>query len=157
MIERRDDGRFDQDACRAKYLAHLREARKLSPRGAADAEFATAKAELIRIRIMQKRGELMPFADHADRVEGMLGLVLSSLSIHARAVRSAWRSANKTPLEQWVFKTRTAIAEAAKGSVMKTMNPRRPTVTKRTVKCWRCQRVDASLSSLTLLSAAERR
>ena len=32
VIERRADGRFDQDQCRAKYIAHLRAERKRSPR-----------------------------------------------------------------------------------------------------------------------------
>ena len=32
VIERRSDGKFDLDQCRTKYLAHLREARKVSPR-----------------------------------------------------------------------------------------------------------------------------
>ena len=48
MIERRADGRFDQDQCRAKYIAHLRAERQRSPRSAADAEFTSAKSELIR-------------------------------------------------------------------------------------------------------------
>ena len=39
VIERRADGRFDQDQCRAKYIAHLRAERQRSPRSAADAEF----------------------------------------------------------------------------------------------------------------------
>jgi hypothetical protein len=38
VIERRSDGRFDQDACRSKYLAHLREERQRSPKSAADTE-----------------------------------------------------------------------------------------------------------------------
>jgi hypothetical protein len=52
ILERRSDGRFDQDQCRAKYIAHLKEERKRSRRLAADAEFTSAKAELIRIGIL---------------------------------------------------------------------------------------------------------
>jgi hypothetical protein len=50
VIEKKSNGRYDLDACRSKYLAHLRAERKLSPKGAADTEFTAAKAELIRIR-----------------------------------------------------------------------------------------------------------
>jgi hypothetical protein len=60
VIERRADGRFDQDQCRAKYIAHLRAEHKRSPRAAADAEFTAAKAELIRIRILEKKKALIP-------------------------------------------------------------------------------------------------
>jgi hypothetical protein len=52
ILERRSDGRFDQDQCRAKYIAHLKEERKRSRRLAADAEFTSAKAELIGIGIL---------------------------------------------------------------------------------------------------------
>jgi hypothetical protein len=52
ILERRSDGRFDQDQCRAKYIAHLKEERKRSRRLAADAEFTSAKAELICIGIL---------------------------------------------------------------------------------------------------------
>ena len=43
VIERRADGRFDQDQCRAKYIAHLRAEHQRSPRSAADAEFTSAR------------------------------------------------------------------------------------------------------------------
>jgi hypothetical protein len=52
LPQRRSDGRFDQDQCRAKYIAHLKEERKRSRRLAADAESTSAKAELIRIGIL---------------------------------------------------------------------------------------------------------
>ena len=43
ILERRSDGRFDQDQCRAKYIAHLKEERKRSRRLAADAEFTSGE------------------------------------------------------------------------------------------------------------------
>src|SRR6476469_3881557 len=60
ILERRSDGRFDQDQCRAKYIAHLKEERKRPPRSAADTEFVSAKSELIRIRILEKKKALVP-------------------------------------------------------------------------------------------------
>ena len=54
VIDRRGEG-YDQDLCRLRYLAHLRSENRRSPRAAADAEHATAKAELMRIRIVEKQ------------------------------------------------------------------------------------------------------
>jgi hypothetical protein len=80
VIERRDDGKFDQDVCRAKYLTHLRAERRQSPRSAADAEFTAAKAELIRIRIAEKKRELVRQDEVDALIEGMLGTVLTAMS-----------------------------------------------------------------------------
>src|SRR5258705_12716061 len=55
VIERRSDGLFDQDVSRLKYLTHLRAEHKRSPRSAADAEHAAAKAVLLRLRIAEKK------------------------------------------------------------------------------------------------------
>lgn len=80
VLTRRDDGRFDQDACRSKYIAHLREARKVSPRGAADTAFTAAKAELIQIRIMEKRRELVKQTEVDALIDGLFGVLLPALS-----------------------------------------------------------------------------
>src|SRR6476646_8948201 len=58
VIEKRGDG-YDQDRCRLRYLAHLRSENRRSPRAAADAEHAAAKAEMMRIRIEEKRRKLV--------------------------------------------------------------------------------------------------
>ena len=50
VIERRSDGKFDQDVSRLKYLTHLRGEHRRSPRAAADAELASAKAALLRTK-----------------------------------------------------------------------------------------------------------
>ena len=59
VIERRDNGTFDQDQCRSKYIAHLRAERQRSPRSAADAEHAAAKAALLRLRVTEMQKRLM--------------------------------------------------------------------------------------------------
>ena len=69
VIERRTDGLFDQDALRLKYLTHLRAEHRRSPRAAADAEFALAKAELVRIRIAEKKRELIPQEEAFGQME----------------------------------------------------------------------------------------
>jgi hypothetical protein len=80
VIERRDDGRFDQDQCRAKYIAHLRTERQRSPKGEADTAFQQAKTALVNIRIAEKQKVLMQASDHEAFVEKLVGLFLSGLS-----------------------------------------------------------------------------
>src|SRR6478735_12105475 len=59
VIERRGDGKFDQDVSRLKYLTHLRSDRARSPRAAADAKYADAKTALLEIRIAEKQRTLV--------------------------------------------------------------------------------------------------
>jgi hypothetical protein len=59
VIERRSDGLFDQDVSRLKYFNHLRSEHRRSPRAAADTEHALAKAALLRIRVEEKKRELV--------------------------------------------------------------------------------------------------
>jgi hypothetical protein len=48
-----------------RYLAHLRSENRRSPRAAADAEHASAKAALLRLRIAEKKRELIPLEEAA--------------------------------------------------------------------------------------------
>ena len=59
MIERQGGG-FPLDQSRVTYLRYLRRERQQSPRATADAEHASAKAALLRIRIEEKKRELVP-------------------------------------------------------------------------------------------------
>ena len=56
MIQRQGDG-FPLDLSRVAYLRYLRRERQQSPRAAADAEHASAKAALLRIRIEAEEGD----------------------------------------------------------------------------------------------------
>jgi hypothetical protein len=93
VIERRADGKFDQDQSRLKYLAHLRRENRRSPRTEADAEHAAAKAELLRLRIAERKHELMPVSEHEAFVDEMAGLLLSRLSGAIRTFAGVDRSA----------------------------------------------------------------
>jgi hypothetical protein len=64
VIERRADGLFDQDQARLKYLTHLRSENRRSPRTKADAEHTAAKAELLQIKIAEKKKVLMLASEH---------------------------------------------------------------------------------------------
>ena len=79
VIQRQGDG-FPLDASRVAYLRFLRRERRQSPRGEADADFQRAKAELIRIRIAEKKRELIPREEAAGDMEELIGLFLTGLS-----------------------------------------------------------------------------
>ena len=109
VIERRSDGKFDQDQCRTKYLAHLREDRKRSPKSAADVEFTSAKAELIRLRIDEKKRTTILREEAMDREDKLVGLFLSALS-SMPAQCAVGDLQIRRRLERWVHTTRTDIA-----------------------------------------------
>jgi hypothetical protein len=110
VIERRGDGKFDQDQCRTKYLAHLREERRRSPKSAADVEFTSAKAELIRIRIDEKRGTTILREEAMDREDKLIGMVLSALSSMPAQCAPVGDLQIRRRLERWVFQARIALA-----------------------------------------------
>ena len=58
VIQRQGEG-FPLDQSRVAYLRHLRRERQQSPRNEADAAHAKAKTELLQIRIMEKKRELV--------------------------------------------------------------------------------------------------
>ena len=112
VIERQGDGRFDLDATRLAYLKHLREARRVSPRSEADASFQRAKAELIQIRIAERKKELMLASEAYAMVDEMAGMFLTALS--GLPARCAGRDlATRRAVEQAVFDMRRDISEAA--------------------------------------------
>jgi|GEM_PF-3352157 hypothetical protein len=78
VIQRQGDG-FPLDASRVAYLRFLRRERQQSPRATADAEHASAKAALLRIRIEEKKRELVPRDVYESKIDQMAGLVLTKL------------------------------------------------------------------------------
>jgi hypothetical protein len=111
VIERRGDGKFDQDVSRLKYLNHLRAEHRRSPRAAADAEFALAKSELIRFRLAEKKRELIPREEAAGDMEKLIGLFISGLS--GFAARCGGRDlAARRAIDQAVYDLRLEISEA---------------------------------------------
>ena len=96
VIEKRGDG-YDQDQCRLRYLAHLRSENRRSPRAAADAEHASAKAALLRIRIEEKQRKLVRRDDVNALIDAMAGIMLTHLSgMAARCSRDWWSGATST-------------------------------------------------------------
>jgi hypothetical protein len=112
ILERRSDGRFDQDQCRAKYIAHLKEERKRSRRLAANAEFTSAKAELIRIRILERKKALVPAEEAYARMDQLVGMFLTGLSRLGARIGGRDLAARRV-IGQAVFDLRREISEAA--------------------------------------------
>jgi hypothetical protein len=78
VIQRQRDS-FPLDQSRVAYLRHLRRERQQSPRAAADAELASARATLLRIRIEEKQRTLVPRDVYDSMIDQFAGLVLTKL------------------------------------------------------------------------------
>src|SRR6478752_8248468 len=79
VIQRQGDG-FPLDQSRVAYLRYLRRERQQSPRAAADAEHALAKAALLRIRIEEKQRKLVRQDDVNELIDQIAGVTLTALS-----------------------------------------------------------------------------
>jgi hypothetical protein len=110
VIQRQGAG-FPLDQSRVAYLRYLRRERRQSPRGEADADFQRAKAELIRIRVAEKKRELMLTSEHNAFVDELAGLVLTKLGgLPARVAGTDLGARRKA--EAVVLEMRREIAEA---------------------------------------------
>jgi hypothetical protein len=109
-VIQRQGGGFQLDQSRVAYLRYLRRERQQSPRTAADAEHALAKATLLRIRIEEKQRTLVRRADVDALIDGIAGTVLTHLS--SLPARCAQRGdlAIRRSIERVVFEVRTEIA-----------------------------------------------
>ena len=58
VIQRQGDS-FPLDQSRVAYLRYLRRERQQSPRGEADADHVKVKSEMLQLRLMEKRRELV--------------------------------------------------------------------------------------------------
>ena len=110
VIHRQGDG-FLLDQNRVAYLRYLRREKRQSPRSEADADFQRAKSELIRLRVAEKRRELMPTSEHNAFVDELAGLLLTKLSGLPARVAGA-DLALRRKAEAVVFELRTEIADA---------------------------------------------
>jgi hypothetical protein len=110
VIQRQGDG-FNLDQSRVAYLRYLRRQRRQSPRSEADADFQRAKSELIKLRIAERKRELMPTAEHNAFVDDLAGILLTKLGGLPARVAGA-DLAMRRKAEAVVFELRREIAEA---------------------------------------------
>jgi hypothetical protein len=112
VLERDSNGKFDLDDNRRRYILHLREQRKRSPKSEADAEFQKAKADLIRIRILEKQRQLINAEEVFAQIDEMVGMFLTGLS--GFAARCGGRDlATRRAIDQAVYDLRLEISQAA--------------------------------------------
>jgi hypothetical protein len=92
-------------------LRFLRRERQQSPRSEANADFQRAKAELIRMRIAEKKRELIPQEEAFGQMEELVGLFLTGLS--GLSARCGGRDlAARRAIDKAVHDLRVEIAEA---------------------------------------------
>jgi hypothetical protein len=79
-VIQRHGGGFLLDYSRIAYIRYLRRERRQSPRAEADAEHVAVKTEMLRLRLMEKKRELVR-RDEADALpDEIAGVVLTYLS-----------------------------------------------------------------------------
>jgi hypothetical protein len=89
----------------------LRRERQQSPRAAADAEHALAKAALLRIRIEEKQRKLVRREDVDALIDGIAGVTLTALSSLPARCEPRGDLAIRRSIERVVFEVRNEIAK----------------------------------------------
>ena len=79
VIQRQGDG-FALDQRRVAYLRYLRRLRRQSPRSEAHADHVKVKTEILQLRLMEERQELVRQADVDALIDGIAGVTLTALS-----------------------------------------------------------------------------
>jgi hypothetical protein len=110
VIQRQGDG-FPLDQSRVSYLRYLRRERRQSPRSEADADHVRVKTEMLQLRLMEKKGELLRRADFDEAIDSIAGVVLTHLS--GMAARCSNDLATRRKIEAVVYEVRKEMAKAA--------------------------------------------
>jgi hypothetical protein len=79
VIQRQGDG-FPLDHSRVAYLRYLRREQRQSPRSEADADHVKVKTEMLQLRLMEKKRELVRRADVDELLDTIAGVTLTALS-----------------------------------------------------------------------------
>ena len=109
VIHRQGDG-FPLDQSRVAYLRHLRRERRQSPRSDADAEHVKAKTEMLQLRLMEKRRELVRRDDVDAMIDELAGVTLAALSSLPARCAPRGNLATRRSIERVEFEVRTEIA-----------------------------------------------
>ena len=109
VIQRQGDG-FPLDPSRVSYLRYLRRERQQSPRTQADADHVKAKTEVLQLKLMQARNELVRQADVDALIDGIAGVTLTALSSLPARCAPRGDLAIRRSIERVVFEVRTEIA-----------------------------------------------
>jgi hypothetical protein len=122
VIQMQGDG-FPLDQSRVAYLRYLRRERRQSPRSEADAAHVAVKTEMLQLRLMEKKRELMRRADVDALVDGIAGTVLTHLSSLPARCAPRGDLAIRRSIERVVFEVRTEIANGCQQMADKCSEP----------------------------------
>ena len=112
VIERLPNGRFDQDDCRLRYLRWLRDPARRSARTQADADHVKVKTEMLQLRLMEKKRQLVQVDEVNTMIDGLVGLMLTGLS--GFAARCGGRDlAARRAIDAAVYDLRLELSKAA--------------------------------------------
>ena len=109
VIQRQGDG-FPLDQSRVAYLRYLRRERRQSPRAEADADHVKVKTEMLQMRLMEKRRELVRRVDVDALIDDIAGTMLTHLS--GMAARCSRDMVVRRNIDAVVMQIRREIAEA---------------------------------------------
>jgi hypothetical protein len=110
VIEQRSDGHYDQTASRLRYIKHLRDQHRRSPRTDADADHVRVKTEMLQLRLMEKKRELVKQEDVDELIDEIAGTVLTHLS--GMAARCSRDMQVRRNIDAVVMQIRREISEA---------------------------------------------
>jgi hypothetical protein len=109
VIQRQGDG-FLFDQSRVVYLRYLRREHRRSPRAEADADHVKVKTEMLQLRLMERRRELVRRDEVDALIDDIAGVTLTALSsLPARCAPRSDRAIRRN-IERVVFEVRTEIA-----------------------------------------------
>jgi hypothetical protein len=110
VIQRQGNG-FPLDQSRVAYLRYLRRERRQSPRSEADADHVKVKTEMLQLRRMERKRELVRRADVDELIDGICGVTLTHLSSLPARCAPRGDLAIRRNIERVVFEMRTEIAK----------------------------------------------
>jgi hypothetical protein len=122
VIQRQGDG-FPLDQSRVAYLRYLRRERQQSPRTEADAAHVAVKTEMLQLRLMEKKRELVLRADVDELIDGIAGVTLTALSSLPARCAPRGDLAIRRSIERVVFEVRTEIAKVCQEMAAKFGEP----------------------------------
>jgi hypothetical protein len=109
VIQRQGDG-FPLDQSRVAYLRYLRREHQRSPRTQADADHVKVKTEMLQLRLMEKKRELVRRADVDELIDGIAGVTLTALSSMPARCAPRGDLVIRRNIERVVFEVRSEIA-----------------------------------------------
>ena len=122
VIRRQGDG-FPLDQSRVAYLRYLRRERQQSSSSEADADHIKAKTEMLQLRLMEKKRELVRRDEVDALIDDIAGVTLTALSSLPARCAPRGDLAIRRSIERVVFEVRTAIANVCQQTADKHGEP----------------------------------